>query len=76
MSAVASAWIGRPLLSICITTMPALGLPLIRSTPVTSPTCTPAIRTGDGMCRSVFDVKTAFSWNPEPVNGSPPPNTR
>ena len=38
-------------------------------TEVTSPTSTPAIRTGEGMCSSVCVVNTALSTNGEAVNG-------
>ena len=48
----------------------------MRLTDVTSPTSTPAIRTGEGMCSCVCDVNTALSWNGVPENGSEPPNTK
>ena len=41
-------------------------------TEVTSPTSTPAIRTGEGMWSSVLLVNTALSTNGEPPNGSRP----
>ncbi len=45
-------------------------------TDVTSPTSTPAIRTGEGMWSSVSVVNTALSTNGDPDNGVEPPNAR
>ena len=46
------------------------------ATDVTSPTSTPAIRTGEGMCSCVSVVNTALSWYGVPANGEEPPNTK
>ena len=59
-----------------IVTTPARELPPSGLTEVTSPTSTPAIRTGEGMCSSVSVVNTALSTNGEAANGIGPPNTR
>jgi hypothetical protein len=54
---VASEWIGRPLDSISIVTMPALPSRLME---LTAPTFTPAIRTGDLGWMFWADANTAF----------------
>ena len=72
---VASAWIGRPWGSMFIVMTPA-SVPGWRTTDVTWPTLTPAIRTGEGICSWVELVNTALSTNDDPENGSEPPNTR
>jgi hypothetical protein len=51
-------------------TVPAVEDPAMAFTPVTSPTFTPAIRTGEGMCSSVLAVKVALSTNGLAVHGS------
>ena len=57
-------------------TTAAVGDPATRLTEVTVPTSTPAIRTGEARCSSVWAVNVARSWKGEPLNGSDPPNTR
>ena len=74
--AVASRWMGRPLLLICIVTTASWVLLPSDFTEVTWPTSTPAIRTGEGMWSSVSVVNTALSTNGEPDHGVGPPNTR
>ena len=61
---------------LIVTTAACEVAPGMRLTEVTSPTSTPAMRTGEGMWSWVCDVNTAFSWNGVPENGSAPPNTR
>jgi hypothetical protein len=56
---VASLWIGSPTFLIVIVTIAVLPGP--RSTFLTRPTSTPAIRTGERDCSSSPDVTTAFS---------------
>ena len=56
---VASVWIGRPLRCIAIVTTTVLPFP--RSTFVTLPTFTPAIRTGEFPCSSFAFASTAFT---------------
>ena len=74
---VASEWIGSPLELMLIVTRPACDEePPMCATDVTSPTSTPAIRTGEGMCSCVSDVTIAFSWYGVPANGEEPPNTK
>ncbi len=46
-----------------------------RWTETTCPTSTPAIRTGDGMWRSVSVVNIPLSVNGGLANGEDPPNT-
>ena len=58
--AVASAWIGRPLSSIRIVTIAPVPPRSVRSTPVTLPTSTPAIRTGEPG-RRLFELSNA-AW--------------
>ncbi len=59
-----------------IVTTPALPPPRTDETDVTSPTSTPAIRTGDGMWISVFEVNTALRTKGRFWNGTDPPNTK
>ena len=73
--AFALAWIGSPFLLMFIVTTAASDEPEARCTDTTSPTSTPAIRTGDGMCSCVWEVNIAFSTNCLPLNGHEPPNT-
>ena len=56
MLVVASAWIGKPSPVIDIVTSVAGELPPMWLIPVTLPTLTPAIRTGEARCSSVWDV--------------------
>ncbi len=72
---MASAWIGKPLGLMSIETTAACEEPDTRRTPVTAPTSTPAIRTGELIANWVSVVNTALSTNGEPENGSVPPNT-
>ncbi len=76
MSAVASAWMGRPLDWIVIVATAAVEAPDTRLTEVTVPTLTPAIRTGEPRWSCVSTVNAARSVNGELRNGSEPPNTR
>ena len=59
-----------------IVTRPADVSPGMWLTDTTSPTSTPAIRTGEGMCSCVWVVNTALSTNGDPENGSAPPKIR
>ena len=61
---------------MCIVTTPALAPGDSGATDVTSPTSTPAIRTGEGMWISVLLVNTALSTNGLDVPGTEPPNTK
>src|ERR1700759_5845865 len=76
MAAVALAWIGSPLDWIAIVATAASEESETRWIWVTVPTLTPAIRTGEPMCSSVWTVNVALSVYGEPWNGSEPPNTR